>query len=137
MPPFYRGEKLRAQGHTGHLTSASSAFNPHPIGLARPSWSFPPPFPSALLHLWPCSPQKNEYLLSLLAEERDTLLLGLRYSPTRLHFLFLSEDLAGAWQTRVSFRSPGLMDSRWHTLILAVSQGSFSLTMDCGLPVDM
>lgn len=29
MPPFYRGEKLRAQGHTGHLTSASSAFNPH------------------------------------------------------------------------------------------------------------
>lgn len=65
------------------------------------------------------------------------LLLGLRYSPTQLHFLFLSEDLAGAWQTRVSFRSPGLMDSRWHTLILAVSQGSFSLTMDCGLPLDM
>ncbi|EDL31771.1 RIKEN cDNA C330046G03, isoform CRA_a [Mus musculus] len=82
-------------------------------------------------------PKKNEYLLSLLAEERDTLLLGLRYSPTQLHFLFLSEDLAGAWQTRVSFWSPGLMDSRWHTLILAVSQGSFSLTTDCGLPVDI
>lgn len=76
-------------------------------------------------------------MLSLLAEERDTLLLGLRYSPTQLHFLFLTEDLAGAWQTRVSFRSPGLVDSQWHTLILAVSQGSFSLTMDCGFPMDM
>ncbi|XP_049997897.1 thrombospondin-type laminin G domain and EAR repeat-containing protein isoform X1 [Alexandromys fortis] len=82
-------------------------------------------------------PKKNEYLLSLLAEERHTLLLGLRYSPTQLHFLFLTEDLAGAWQTRVSFRSPGLVDSQWHTLILAVSQGSFSLTMDCGFPMDI
>uniref|UniRef100_A0A8C6RXH5 Thrombospondin type laminin G domain and EAR repeats n=1 Tax=Nannospalax galili TaxID=1026970 RepID=A0A8C6RXH5_NANGA len=82
-------------------------------------------------------PKKNEYLLSLVAEERDTLLLGLRVSPTQLHFLFLSEDLAGAWQTRVSFRSPSLVDSQWHTLILAVSQGSFSLTTDCGLPVDI
>ncbi|KAM7319072.1 hypothetical protein ACRRTK_022184 [Alexandromys fortis] len=95
------------------------------------------PVGSAPPHLWPWFPQKNEYLLSLLAEERHTLLLGLRYSPTQLHFLFLTEDLAGAWQTRVSFRSPGLVDSQWHTLILAVSQGSFSLTMDCGFPMDI
>ena len=81
--------------------------------------------------------QKNEYLFSVVAEEPDALLLGLRYSPTRLHFLFLSQDTAGAWQTRVTFRSPTLMDSQWHTLVLAVSEGSFSLTMDCGLPVDM
>ncbi|XP_042527646.1 thrombospondin-type laminin G domain and EAR repeat-containing protein [Dipodomys spectabilis] len=82
-------------------------------------------------------PKKNEYLLSVVAEERDALLLGLRFSSTQLHFLFLSEDAAGAWQTRVSFRSPGLADSRWHTLVLAVSQGSFSLSTDCGLPVDV
>ncbi|MBZ3871436.1 Thrombospondin-type laminin G domain and EAR repeat-containing protein [Sciurus carolinensis] len=83
-----------------------------------------------------CRP-KNEYLLTVVAEERDALLLGLRYSSTQLHFLFLSEDAAGAWQTRVSFRSPGLMDSQWHTLVLAVSEGSFSLVVDCGLPVDI
>uniref|UniRef100_A0A8D2DSE1 Thrombospondin type laminin G domain and EAR repeats n=1 Tax=Sciurus vulgaris TaxID=55149 RepID=A0A8D2DSE1_SCIVU len=82
-------------------------------------------------------PKKNEYLLTVVAEERDALLLGLRYSSTQLHFLFLSEDAAGAWQTRVSFRSPGLMDSQWHTLVLAVSEGSFSLVVDCGLPVDI
>ncbi|KAL0615491.1 Thrombospondin-type laminin G domain and EAR repeat-containing protein [Plecturocebus cupreus] len=84
-----------------------------------------------------CSPQRNEYLLTVVAEESDLLLLGLRVSPSQLHFLFLSEDVAAAWQTRVSFRSPALADSRWHTLVLAVSAGVFSLTTDCGLPLDM
>ncbi|KAM5281708.1 thrombospondin-type laminin G domain and EAR repeat-containing protein [Ctenodactylus gundi] len=82
-------------------------------------------------------PKKNEYLLAVAAEEGNALLLGLRLSPTRLHFLFLHEDTAGAWQTRVSFHSPGLMDSQWHTLVLAVSEESFSLTTDCGLPKDI
>uniref|UniRef100_A0A8C3YUF1 Thrombospondin type laminin G domain and EAR repeats n=1 Tax=Catagonus wagneri TaxID=51154 RepID=A0A8C3YUF1_9CETA len=81
-------------------------------------------------------PKKNEYLLSVVAEP-DTLLLGLRYSAAQLHLLFLSEDAAGTWQTRVSFRSPALTDGRWHTLVLAVSEGSFSLTTDCGPPVDI
>ncbi|XP_037014114.2 thrombospondin-type laminin G domain and EAR repeat-containing protein [Artibeus jamaicensis] len=82
-------------------------------------------------------PKKNQYLFTVVAEGPDALLLGLRYSPTRLHFLFLSEDRAGAWQTRVSFHSPALMDSQWHTLVLAVSEDSFSLTTDCGVPVDI
>uniref|UniRef100_A0A2K6R588 Thrombospondin type laminin G domain and EAR repeats n=3 Tax=Rhinopithecus roxellana TaxID=61622 RepID=A0A2K6R588_RHIRO len=82
-------------------------------------------------------PKRNEYLLTVVAEESDLLLLGLRFSPAQLHFLFLRKDRAGAWQTRVSFRSPALVDSRWHTLVLAVSAGVFSLTTDCGLPVDI
>ncbi|XP_054983195.1 thrombospondin-type laminin G domain and EAR repeat-containing protein [Sorex araneus] len=82
-------------------------------------------------------PKKNEYLMTVLSEERDTLLLGLRYSPTQLHFLFMSEDSAGTWQTRVSFRSAALTDSQWHTLVLAVSAGSFSLAADCGPPLDI
>ncbi|XP_006876867.1 PREDICTED: thrombospondin-type laminin G domain and EAR repeat-containing protein-like [Chrysochloris asiatica] len=82
-------------------------------------------------------PKKNEYLLTVVSEERGTLLLGLRYSASKLHFLFLSEDASGAWQTRVSFRNLALMDSQWHTMVLAVSEGSFSLTVDCGLPIDI
>ncbi|TKC41373.1 hypothetical protein EI555_013712, partial [Monodon monoceros] len=81
--------------------------------------------------------KNDEYLFTVVAEERDSLLLGLRYSPTQLHFLFLREDGARAWQTRVSFRGPALTDGQWHTLVLAVSEGSFSLTRDCGLPVDI
>ncbi|XP_037597915.1 thrombospondin-type laminin G domain and EAR repeat-containing protein-like [Cebus imitator] len=80
---------------------------------------------------------RNEYLLTVVAEDSDLLLLGLRFSPSQLHFLFLSEDVAGAWQTRVSFRSPALGDGRWHTLVLAVTAGVFSLTTDCGLPLDI
>ncbi|XP_040339697.1 thrombospondin-type laminin G domain and EAR repeat-containing protein isoform X1 [Herpailurus yagouaroundi] len=82
-------------------------------------------------------PKKNEYLFTVVTEESDGLLLGLRYSPTRLHFLFRSRDAAGAWQTRVTFRSPALTDNQWHTLVLAVSEGSFSLTADCGVPADI
>ncbi|XP_004697356.1 thrombospondin-type laminin G domain and EAR repeat-containing protein [Echinops telfairi] len=82
-------------------------------------------------------PKKNEFLLTVVAEERGTLLLGLSYSASKLHFLFLSEDASGAWQTHVSFRNTALTDSRWHTLVLAVSQGTFSLTVDCGLPIDI
>lgn len=117
---------------------------------ALPSPALPsPPLPRPLLSSLPgptrpCPTfrphpvfQKNEYLFTVLAEEPGALLLGLRYSPTRLHFLFLSQDTAGAWQTRVTFRSPALMDGQWHTLVLAVSEGSFSLTTDCGRPVDM
>lgn len=81
--------------------------------------------------------QKNEYLLTVLSEEQDSLLLGVRFSPSQLHFLFLSEDSAGAWQTRVSFHSAALADGRWHTLVLAVSAGSFSLAADCGPALDM
>ncbi|XP_049641381.1 thrombospondin-type laminin G domain and EAR repeat-containing protein [Suncus etruscus] len=82
-------------------------------------------------------PKKNEYLLTVLSEEQDSLLLGVRFSPSQLHFLFLSEDSAGTWQTRVSFRSAALADGRWHTLVLAVSAGSFSLAADCGPALDI
>uniref|UniRef100_A0A2K5HVA3 Laminin G domain-containing protein n=1 Tax=Colobus angolensis palliatus TaxID=336983 RepID=A0A2K5HVA3_COLAP len=39
-------------------------------------------------------PKRNEYLLTVVAEESDLLLLGLRFSPAQLHFLFLREDTA-------------------------------------------
>ncbi|KAG8505757.1 Thrombospondin-type laminin G domain and EAR repeat-containing protein, partial [Galemys pyrenaicus] len=115
-----------------HLPSPSPAHPPR----ATPSYptlappGLPAPLTAPLL-------QKNEYLFSVVAEERDALLLGLRFSPRRLHFLFLSEAAAGAWQTRVSFGSPALADGRWHTLVLAVAEGSFSLTADCGRPLDI
>ncbi|XP_037686485.1 thrombospondin-type laminin G domain and EAR repeat-containing protein [Choloepus didactylus] len=81
-------------------------------------------------------PKKNEYVLAGLAQE-GRVVLGLRLAPGKLHFLFPRADVAGAWQTRVTFRSPALEDGRWHTLVLAVSARTFSLTVDCGLPMDI
>ncbi|NXC37541.1 TSEAR protein, partial [Penelope pileata] len=81
--------------------------------------------------------ERNEYIFTLMAEEGPGVLLGLRYSPSKLHFLFWSPERAGGWQNRVTFRNVSLADSRWHTLVLAVSGHSFSLAVDCGPPRDV
>ncbi|OXB83505.1 UNVERIFIED_CONTAM: hypothetical protein H355_006352 [Colinus virginianus] len=81
--------------------------------------------------------KRNEYIFTLMAEESPGVLVGLRYSPSKLHFLFWSPERAGGWQNRVTFRNISLADSRWHTLVLAVSGPSFSLSVDCGLPKDV
>ncbi|XP_061492541.1 thrombospondin-type laminin G domain and EAR repeat-containing protein isoform X2 [Rhineura floridana] len=82
-------------------------------------------------------PKRNEYIFTVLEENSDTLLLGLRYSRNKLHFLFWSRELSNGWQTRVTFRDVFLADNRWHTVVLAVTKGSFSLTVDCSIPTDV
>ncbi|NXV99030.1 TSEAR protein, partial [Fregetta grallaria] len=81
--------------------------------------------------------KRNEYVFTLMAEESPSVLVGLRYAPDKLHFLFWSQERAGGWQTRVTFPNVSLSDNQWHTLILAVSGQSFSLTVDCGIPKDV
>ncbi|XP_027559639.1 thrombospondin-type laminin G domain and EAR repeat-containing protein isoform X2 [Neopelma chrysocephalum] len=72
-----------------------------------------------------------------MAEESPGVLVGLRYAPDKLHFLFWSQERAGGWQTRVTFPNVSLSDGQWHTLVLAVSGQSFSLTVDCSIPKDV
>ncbi|XP_023801738.1 thrombospondin-type laminin G domain and EAR repeat-containing protein-like, partial [Cyanistes caeruleus] len=79
----------------------------------------------------------NEYIFTLMVEESPGVLLGLRYAPDKLHFLFWSQERSGGWQTRVTFPNVSLSDNRWHTLVLAVSGQSFSLTVDCSIPRDV
>ncbi|XP_058517215.1 thrombospondin-type laminin G domain and EAR repeat-containing protein [Ochotona princeps] len=129
---------VQAQGSWGLQLQAAT---PHALSFPASRFFFrcdlfPEEFSIVMTLKPPHLPAKrNQYLLTVLSQDRDVLLLGLRYSASQLHFLFLSED--GAWQTRVSFRSPALADGQWHTLVLAVSEGSFSLTTDCGLPMDI
>ncbi|XP_066478422.1 thrombospondin-type laminin G domain and EAR repeat-containing protein [Tiliqua scincoides] len=81
--------------------------------------------------------KRNEYIFTLLEENSDTLLLGLRYSQNKFHFLFWNRELSNGWQTRVTFRDVFLADNQWHTLVLSVSKASFSLTVDCSIPTDV
>nr|XP_056706402.1 thrombospondin-type laminin G domain and EAR repeat-containing protein [Euleptes europaea] len=81
--------------------------------------------------------KRNEYIFTILEENSDTLLLGLRYSRNKLHFLFWSRELSNGWQTQVTFRDVFLADNQWHTVVLAVSRNSFSLTVDCSIPTDV
>ncbi|KAJ3591986.1 hypothetical protein NHX12_007116 [Muraenolepis orangiensis] len=75
--------------------------------------------------------KRNEYIFSLVQDEGDRLLLGLRVSEHRVNFL------VGAGGRRLSFRGIRLADSHWHTLVLAVSGHYATLTVDCGLPIDL
>ncbi|XP_034090120.1 thrombospondin-type laminin G domain and EAR repeat-containing protein-like [Gymnodraco acuticeps] len=79
--------------------------------------------------------KRSEYLFSVLEETSDSLVLGLRVSERRLHLL-VSGPGSGA-RSRVSFKDVALDDNRWHTLVLAVSGHYATLTVDCGLPLEL
>lgn len=71
----------------------------------------------------------------MVEEESDSLLLGLRVSEKRLHFLFTASGAAA--RTRLSFRDVVLDDERWHTLMLAITGPYATLTVDCGPPLEL
>uniref|UniRef100_A0A3P9I1V7 Thrombospondin-type laminin G domain and EAR repeat-containing protein-like n=1 Tax=Oryzias latipes TaxID=8090 RepID=A0A3P9I1V7_ORYLA len=66
--------------------------------------------------------------------EPGDVLLGLKISPKRLHFLMKGpSDAAEQWV----FRGIGLADNQWHTLVLAVGQHHVRLTVDCRSPIEI
>ncbi|XP_074860571.1 thrombospondin-type laminin G domain and EAR repeat-containing protein [Carettochelys insculpta] len=81
-------------------------------------------------------PKRAEYLFTVMRQGSAGVLVGVRYSPDTLHFLFWSAGLSSGWQTQVAFQGISLADSQWHTLVLAVSGHHFSLTVDCRARID-
>ncbi|KAM9343936.1 thrombospondin-type laminin G domain and EAR repeat-containing protein [Pholidichthys leucotaenia] len=77
----------------------------------------------------------QQYLLSVVQEGSGLLLLGLQVSENHLHLLIMPPGLGV--RSRLSFKDVGLDDSQWHTLVLAVSGPYATLTVDCGLPVEL
>lgn len=80
----------------------------------------------------PCF-QKNEYIFTLVEDNSAQLLLGLRFSQEKLHLLFLGPR----GKEYVTLRAVKLMDNRWHTLVLTVTGHHFTLSLDCGMPLEM
>ncbi|GAA6231761.1 thrombospondin-type laminin G domain and EAR repeat-containing protein isoform X1 [Lates japonicus] len=79
--------------------------------------------------------KRNEYIFSVVEERSDSLLLGLRLSENRLHFLATLPGAGG--RSRLTFKEVGLDDNRWHTVVLAVTGPYATLTIDCGLPLEL
>lgn len=67
-------------------------------------------------------------------EERGRIILGLRLSRKRLHFLFQGH---GGIVEHWGFRGARLADNQWHTLVLVVDSRQVRLTVDCSLPLEM
>ncbi|XP_037831954.1 thrombospondin-type laminin G domain and EAR repeat-containing protein [Kryptolebias marmoratus] len=77
----------------------------------------------------------NEYIFSVVKEGSDSLLLGLRISENRLHLLTTPPGAGG--RSRISFKDVGLDDNSWHTMVLAVTGQYATLTINCGLPLEL
>ncbi|XP_075873845.1 thrombospondin-type laminin G domain and EAR repeat-containing protein [Nelusetta ayraudi] len=67
-------------------------------------------------------------------KERGRLILGLRLSRKRLHFLFRGH---GGATENWGFGDANLADNQWHTLVLAISGHRVSLTVDCRIPLEI
>ncbi|XP_059209653.1 thrombospondin-type laminin G domain and EAR repeat-containing protein-like [Centropristis striata] len=110
------------------------------------------------------APKRNEYIFSLMepktAEKRDVeeeksnkgdileeikedgerekergrVILGLRFSRKRLHFLFRGP---GGVVEHWMFRGSRLADNQWHTLVLVVGSHHARLTVDCSSPLEI
>ncbi|XP_028809761.1 thrombospondin-type laminin G domain and EAR repeat-containing protein isoform X2 [Denticeps clupeoides] len=77
--------------------------------------------------------EKREYLLSVVQEEKKQLLLGLRFSEEQLQLVYHSPR----GRERLSFQRVWLADGHWHTLVLALSGHHASLTLDCGVTLEL
>ncbi|XP_028993372.1 thrombospondin-type laminin G domain and EAR repeat-containing protein-like isoform X2 [Betta splendens] len=80
-------------------------------------------------------PKTNQYIFSLVEETSDSLLLGLRVSNNHLHFITMPTGKRG--RSRLSYKDIGLDDNRWHTMVLAITGPYATLTLDCGLPLQL
>ncbi|KAL6100327.1 tspear [Pungitius sinensis] len=80
-------------------------------------------------------PKRNEYIFSMVEEASDSLLLGLRVSGNRLDFLPAAHGVGR--RSQLSFKDVRLDDNRWHTVVLAVTGLYATLTVDCGLSLEL
>ncbi|KAF7214259.1 thrombospondin-type laminin G domain and EAR repeat-containing protein [Nothobranchius furzeri] len=136
--PLTKVQMVQSRGYRGvRLTGTAPAAMGFPASQIFSSCDdFPAEFSLVTtIKLQKLRKKTNEYILSVVKEGSDSLLLGLRISENRLHLLTKPPE-AGGW-SRISFRDVGLDDNRWHTVVLAVSGHYATLTIDCGLPLEL
>ncbi|XP_074516712.1 thrombospondin-type laminin G domain and EAR repeat-containing protein [Sebastes fasciatus] len=66
--------------------------------------------------------------------QRGRVILGLRFSRKRLHFLFRGH---GGVVEHWVFQAARLADNQWHTLVLVVGSRHVGLTVDCSPPLEI
>ncbi|XP_053732225.1 thrombospondin-type laminin G domain and EAR repeat-containing protein-like isoform X2 [Synchiropus splendidus] len=123
---------LRSHGFKGIRFSNASAAS-FPASKVFPYCDgFPPEF-SLVATILVQRATGSQYVFSLVEEGAGTLLVGLRLSGTRLHFLFTPRSA----RVCLAFDGVQLDDGLWHTLVLAVTGIHASLTIDCGPALEL
>ncbi|XP_067229307.1 thrombospondin-type laminin G domain and EAR repeat-containing protein isoform X2 [Chanodichthys erythropterus] len=77
--------------------------------------------------------KRNEYLLAVVREDDNQLLLGLRFSKDKVHLIYRGS----MGRERLSFKRIHLADNHWHSMVLAISGHHATLTLDCGIPLEL
>uniref|UniRef100_A0A673H2G5 Thrombospondin-type laminin G domain and EAR repeats a n=1 Tax=Sinocyclocheilus rhinocerous TaxID=307959 RepID=A0A673H2G5_9TELE len=77
--------------------------------------------------------KKNEYLFAVVKEDVDQLLLGMRFSKEKVHLIYQGS----MGRKRLSFKRIRLADNRWHSMVLSISGHHATLTLDCGIPLEL
>ncbi|CAJ1073332.1 thrombospondin-type laminin G domain and EAR repeat-containing protein-like isoform X2 [Xyrichtys novacula] len=67
-------------------------------------------------------------------EEAGRIILGLRFSRKRLHFVYKGH---GGVTEHLEFEGAQLADNQWHTLVFVVSSHHVRLTVDCNSPLEI
>ncbi|KAM6946166.1 thrombospondin-type laminin G domain and EAR repeat-containing protein [Aplochiton taeniatus] len=134
-PPLSKVHMVQSRGSRGFQLAESQAALSFPASQIFTNCDyFPEEFSVVTTFKVPGLPQKkNEYLFALVEDGSDRLLLGLRVSQERLHFLLTGP----AGRKRVSFKAVHLADNHWHTLVLAVTGRHVTLTVDCGMALEL
>lgn len=77
--------------------------------------------------------QRTEFLFAVVKEDANQLLLGLRFSKDKVHLLYRGSTGI----ERLSFKRIRLADDHWHTIVISVSGHHATLTLDCGIPLEL
>ncbi|XP_076858244.1 thrombospondin-type laminin G domain and EAR repeat-containing protein [Brachyhypopomus gauderio] len=139
--PASRGQQssvrmVQSQGSRGVQLSGPPHSLSFPAAQLLPHCRFFPAEFSIVLTLKIPQLLRNEdqYVFTLLHTESDQLLVGMRLSYDKLHFL---QQTQGGHTKRVTFREVGVADGHWHTLVLAVTGRYVVLTVDCSVPLEL
>ncbi|XP_078489510.1 thrombospondin-type laminin G domain and EAR repeat-containing protein-like [Ciona intestinalis] len=90
---------------------------------------FPAEFSFIVTYKHHVEPKQSEFVMSLLAQNRRNLLVGIRIHRDRLFFDYAGSDVI---KRSVSSRIP--TSGSWKTMIVTLAGGIVKFTLDCGQP---
>ncbi|XP_057194948.1 thrombospondin-type laminin G domain and EAR repeat-containing protein [Triplophysa rosa] len=77
--------------------------------------------------------KRTEFLFAVVKEDVNQLLLGLRFSKDKVHLLYQGS----MGRERLSFKRIRLADDHWHSIVISISGHHATLTLDCGIPLEL
>ncbi|XP_039274415.2 thrombospondin-type laminin G domain and EAR repeat-containing protein-like [Styela clava] len=123
-------EVVKADGVKGYrFNSDSVTFGVNSEKVFKRCPSLPTEFSIQINYRHPVPRNTYEYMLTLLAPDRSTILFAVRLRNNSLLLEFV-QDIDHSVQT-VQFKNIQLTDGEWHNLVISVTEREIKFTLDC------